>query len=157
MSSKIWTPEQGAFSPLARPDGLNPFGGLNPNGLYVPMSEVEQEVLHRLIDTDDLEVVAHGWGTLHEPQVIAGDHRVGIRFALDFKGSGIARPLNYLDLELKTRSGISLFREKKALDQTVMVSHGMFIEWQWDIAIHSMDPKLVRMLKPGAKGLTSRR
>ena len=28
---------------------------------------------------------------------------------------------------------------------------------EWDIAIHSMDPRLVKLLKPGAFGLTSRR
>jgi hypothetical protein len=33
----------------------------------------------------------------------------------------------------------------------------MFLDMQWDIALHSMDPRLVKLLKPGAIGLTSRR
>lgn len=156
MSKHKYNLQLGAFNPNATPDGTNIFGGLNPNGLYVPLSEDEQEVLQRLIETDDLEVVAHGWGILHQPSVIAGDHRVGIMFRIDFQGSTLSRPLRYLDLELRTRAGMSIFREKKAIPP-IMVNGATSVEFKWDIALHSMDPLLVKALKPGTKGLTSRR
>jgi hypothetical protein len=125
--------------------------------MYVPMSEDEQEVIQRLIETDDLEVVAHEWGVLNEPNIIAGDHRIGIRFRLDFLGSPIIRHLHYLDLELRTRAGMTIFRETKAISPPILIDGSTFVDWQWDIALHSMSPELVRIIKPGAKGLTSRR
>ena len=32
----------------------------------------------------------------------------------------------------------------------------MFLDMVWDIALMAMDPKVVKALKPGARGLTSR-
>ena len=36
----------------------NIFGGGNPNSIYVPMSEVEQEAVSRLVESKDLRIVA---------------------------------------------------------------------------------------------------
>jgi len=66
----------------------------------------------------------------------------------------------FFDLELKTRGGISLVKERLPViygGKPVQVCAGIFLDMQWDIAMHSMDPRLVKMLKPGATGLTSRR
>ena len=60
-------------------------------------------------------------------------------------------------MELRTRAGMTLFREMKAITPPILIDGSTFVEWQWDIAIKSMDPELVKAIKPGALGLTSRR
>ena len=37
-----------------------------------------------------------------------------------------------------------------------MLGAGVFVPMAWDIAIHKMSPKLVKEIKPGAIGLTTR-
>jgi hypothetical protein len=138
----------------------NIFGGANPNGLYVPLTEDEQEALHRLVERDDIELVIHGWATLSRPQIRLGDKRLSCRFNLEFKASH-PRPVKYFDLELRTTGGISLYRQKKAISldgvNPIIVHAGMSLTLDWDISIHHVNPELVKMLKPGAIGLTSRR
>ena len=138
----------------------NPFGGANPHGLYVPMTEVEQEVLARLIAADDLEVVIHGWGVLDQPQLTFGDLRISIQFKLSFNAPAAPQPLHYLDLELRTRAGLTLFKERQPLmvnGQPIEVAAGVELTMAWDIALHHIDPAVVKAIKPGAVGLTSRR
>ena len=137
----------------------NPFGGKNPLGLYVPMSEDEQEVIARLVDNEDIILIIHGWSTLEKPQIIYGDLRLCVKFHLEF--SGAITPLNFLDLELRTRSsGICLFKQRLPAmqgGQSIMVGQGVGIDFAWDIAIDHMSPEIVKAIKPGALGLTSRR
>jgi len=143
-----------------RHGGKNVFGGSNRRGLYVPMSEDEQEVLHRLVEAEDIQLIIHGWGTLDKPRFLIGDHRVGVNFRLTFNRPAVPMPVWFFDLELKTRTGISLVKERLPAvynGQPVQVAAGTFLDMQWDIALHSMDPQLVKLLKPGATGLTSRR
>lgn len=135
----------------------NPFGGKNPHGLYVPMSEDEQEVLQRLIETKDLILVIHGWAILENPNILAGDLRIGIKFRLDFNRPTFPVPLHFLDLELKRANGQSIFRQKLPINPPVEIMAGVFLDFQWDIAIDHMDPAFVKSIKPGAHGLTSRR
>jgi len=135
----------------------NPFGGKNPHGLYVPMSEDEQEVIQRLIETKDLVLVIHGWAILENPNLLAGDLRVGIKFRLDFNRPSAPVPLHFLDLELRRANGQSIFRQKMPINPPVQVMAGVFLDFQWDIAIDHMDPAFVKSIKPGAHGLTSRR
>ncbi len=140
--------------------GSNVFGGNNRRGLYVPMSEDEQEVLHRLVEAEDIQLIIHGWGVLERPRFLIGDHRVGVQFKMSFNRPTVPTPVWFFDLELKTRTGISLCRERLPSiynGKPVNVCAGMFLDMQWDIAMHSMDPRLVKLLKPGAIGLTSRR
>lgn len=142
-------------------EGENAFGGKNPVGLYVPMSDDEQEVLHRLKESKDLELVVHGWGTIPNPVMVVGDHRVRIDFTMFFKGLLVSQPLHYLDLELKLGSGMSIYRNRLPIPQyggqPYMVTEGDELQFQWDIAISHMDPEFVRAIKPGATGLTSLR
>ena len=137
------------------------FGAKNPFGLYVPMTEDEQEVISRLVTSDDIELVVHGWGIVHQPRITFGDARVQVRFNILFSKPETIQPLHYLDLELRTRAGMPLFKQRYptlvAGTEPLMVGAGIFVEFAWDIAIHSMDPAVVRMVKPGATGLTSRR
>jgi hypothetical protein len=138
----------------------NPFGGANVNSLYVPLSETEQEVLSRLVEADDLEVVIHGWGILHRPQILFGDLRVSIMFRLDFNAPAVPQPVHYFDLELRTRAGMTLFKERQPTvygGKPLQVAAGVSVDLAWDIALHHIDPKIVKAIKPGAVGLTSRR
>lgn len=138
----------------------NAFGGANPHGLYVPLTETEQEVLSRLVEAEDLEVVIHGWGILHKPKIIFGDLRISIQFTLTFNAPAFPQPLHFLDLELRTRAGLTLFRERQPTvvnGRPLQVAAGMSVDLAWDIALHHIDPKVVKAIKPGAVGLTSRR
>ena len=141
-------------------DGKNIFGGLNPHGLYVPMSEDEQEVLARLVASKNLQLVIHGWGQVDAPLLTFGDKRVAIKIRLDCLSPAVPIPVHYLDMELKLRDGRSLFRQRMPATlggQPIQLVAGIFLDMVWDIAIDHMDPRLVKALKPGAMGLTSRR
>ena len=136
----------------------NPFGG-RKGSLYTPMSEDEQEVLERLVQARDLDVVIKGWGYIQGIQATVGDLRVSLPLMLSFGGQEIPVPVHYFELELRTGSGVLLFAERQSahyLGAPIMVGAGTTLQMVWDIAIKRMDPKLVKALKPGARGLTSR-
>lgn len=136
----------------------NPFGG-RKGSLYTPMSEDEQEVLERLVQSRDLDVIVKGWGFIQGVQATAGDLRISLPLVLDFDRPEVPVPVFYFDLELRTGSGILLFAERQSTmygDTPLMVGAGTTIQMVWEIAIKRMDPKLVKTLKPGATGLTSR-
>jgi len=137
----------------------NTFGGGNANSLYVPMSDVEQEVLARLVEGHDLHVVIVGWGVVHRPKITFGDLRVTVPIQITFDRPAIPILVNEFTLELRTGEGLLLFRETQSAmygGQPLAVGAGTALSMIWDIAIQSMDPKLVRAIKPGATGLTSR-
>lgn len=136
----------------------NIFGGGNPNSLYTPMTPDEQEVLQRLIDADDLEVHIKQWGIVNKFQSIKfGDARLQMIFLVSFKSPAVHIPVYYFDMELRTRSGRLLFRERSSLGpEPILVGAGVKLPLVWDIMIQMMDPKLVKDIKPGAKGLTTR-
>jgi len=137
----------------------NAFGGKNPNSLYVPMSEIEQELVNRLIEAGDLQVRVHGWGIVPNPTVKQGDHQVVVPLTLKFDRPEVPIPVRSFDLELLTGSGISLFRETQPCEyngQPLWVGSGTRIDMIWHIGIRAMDPKLVKALMPGVTGLTSR-
>ena len=139
----------------------NIFGGANVNGLYVPMTDVEQEALSRIREADDLEIVVHGWCTVDKITTIFGDHRVGLQFRVDFTKPAAPMAVFFLDLELRVRSShVTLFRQRYPTavgGQPLQACAGVFVDLQWDIAIDHMSPALVKALVPGAIGLTSRR
>lgn len=139
----------------------NIFGGANPNGLYVPMTEVEQETLFRLVEAKELVITVHGWTQLPNPPFTIGDKRVSVRFQLDFTQPELPVKVDHFDLELHTVSGISLFRQKLlayAFDGgPVWVGAGVSMVLDWSISVHHLDPNLVKMVNPHAVGLTSRR
>lgn len=140
--------------------GTNAFGGKNPHGLYVPITETEREVLSRLVEADDLEVVIHGWGVLQQPRITFGDLRIRIAFQVNFNAPTVPQPVYFFDLELRTRAGLSLFRERQPTvynGQPLQAAAGVYVDMVWDIALSHIDPKVVKQIKPGAIGLTSRR
>lgn len=137
----------------------NALGGLNSKSLYVPMSETEQEFISRLIETEDLMVRVHGWGVVPNPKAVLGDLQVVIPLTLKFDRPEVPIPVSSFDLELTTQAGVSLYREKQSCEyggQSVYVGAGTVIQMVWHIGIKVIDPKLVKALMPGAKGLTSR-
>jgi hypothetical protein len=139
--------------------GSNAFGGKNPNSAYVPMSETEQEALSRLVESGMLQVIVHGWGYFDSPKAIFGDGQLMIPLSMTFDRPETPMAVSYFDLELRTRTGITLFREQQSTEyagQPLMVSAGVGVDMVWHIGIKAMDPALVKSLVPGAKGLTSR-
>ena len=105
-------------------------------------------------------MVVVGWGFVDNPRIDdPGDARIAIRFRLNFDRPEVPMPVHFFDLELRTRSGMLLFRKKYPTvynGQPIQVAAGMFLDLVWDIAIRNLDPELVKMVKPGATGLTSR-
>ncbi len=137
----------------------NIFGGGNAKSLYTPMSEVEQEVVARLVEAGDLRVIIVGWGYVDRPRVTFGDMRVSVAFRVTFDRPEAPIPVHYLDLELRTGSGILLFRDRQPTTyggNPIQVAQGVFLDLAWDIAVRSIDPALVKAVLPGATGLTSR-
>jgi hypothetical protein len=140
--------------------GKNRFGGGAQNSLYVPMSDVEQEVLARLAESGDLRVHVLEWGVINKPVVTVGDLRLSMILPLCFTAPeppGI--PLYHLDLELRTGTGLLLHKARESVTyagQPVMAAAGVDMVFVWDIAVAAIDPAVVKAVKPGAVGLTSR-
>lgn len=137
---------------------MNIFGGKNPHGLYVPMSEDEQETLSRLIEGDYLEMgIENGPFKIVNTKFILGDLRLGIRFQLECPELIVNQVLSSLQLKLNIRNGKTLFSEEKEITPQVILQNGMILSFQWDIALHSISSDIVKEIKPGSIGLTSRR
>jgi hypothetical protein len=137
----------------------NMFGGGNAANLYTPMSEIEQEVIARLVAAGDLQVIIVGWGVVQKPRITFGDLRLSLAFRLTFDRPEVPVPLWYLDLELRTGAGMLLYKERQPTTyggKPVSAGAGVFFDLAWDIAIKSIDPAVVRAVVPGAIGLTSR-
>lgn len=135
----------------------NRFGGLNPKGLYMPMSDVEQETLMRLAERQAFRVHVVDWGWHNAPQVLVGDHRLSLQFTMTFNKPEIPQPCYYFDLQLYA-SGIKVFQERQALvygGRPQIIGAGLQLTLAWDIAIAHIDPKLVKAVV-GTTGLTSR-
>jgi len=136
----------------------NRFGGRKGSS-YTPMSEDEQEVLSRLVNSQDLRVVVKGYGEAQNLKVKFGDLRIALAFRLSFDKPAVPVPVHFIDLELQTGSGMKLFSERQPTvydGKPIQVADGVFFDMVWDIAILAMDPKVVKAIKPGATGLTSR-
>jgi hypothetical protein len=124
------------------------------------MSEDEQEVLERLVESNDLEIHIVNWGIVKEFKAVSfGDLRLQITFRIILTAPELHIPVNHFDLELRTRTGILLFKETKPLvgpGEAIMLGAGSDLTLEWIIAIRKMDPDFVKAMKPGAIGLTSR-
>ncbi len=137
----------------------NPFGGTGAGSTYTPMTDVEREAVSRLVEAGSLRVHVVGWGVVNNPRVIIGDLRIGLQFRMDFTAPEVPQPNHYFDLELRTDTGLLLYKERQPTifnNQPVQICAGMFLDLVWDIAVRHMDPKLVKALVPGATGFTSR-
>jgi len=137
----------------------NMFGGGNANSIYVPMTEIEQEAISRLVEAGDLRVHIVGWGVVNKPRVTFGDARLAVAFRAEFDRPEVPMAVPYLELELRTGSGLLLFKDRQATHyggNPIHIAAGVFFDMIWDIQIQHIDPKLVKALVPYATGLTSR-
>lgn len=137
----------------------NMFGGGNPRSLYVPMSEVEQEAIARLVESGYLRVNLVGWGYVDCPRVTFGDARIQIQFRVTFDRPEVPVSVPFFELELVTKDGRLLFRDRQSTAYggvPIQIAAGVYFDMVWDIMVRSIDPKLVKEIVPGATGLTSR-
>ena len=137
----------------------NEFGGKNSTGLYVPITEIEQEFISRLVDSKDMYLVIHEWGFVDQPTVTFGDKNLHVSFKMHFDRPENPIAVYFFDLELRTRKGHSLFRQKMNTEyggSPLLVMQGLELDMVWDIAIKNIDPKLIKELMPSVTGLTSR-
>lgn len=136
----------------------NEFGGKG-RGLYIPITEIEQEFISRLIDSKEMYLLIHDWGFVDQPTVTFGDKNLHVAFKMFFDRPANPMPVYFFDLELRTRKGQSLFRQKMNTEyggSPLMVMQGLELDMVWDIAIKNIDPKLIKQLMPSVTGLTSR-
>ena len=137
----------------------NPFGG-KAGSLYVPLTDIEREVLERMVSSSALQVSVVGWQDGIQPKIRFGDMRFEIKFRINFDKPVVPQPLYYLDLELKTQSGFLVYKDRQATmyqGKPIEVAAGMYLDLVWDIAIEKLQPELIKMFKPKSTGLTSRR
>ncbi len=140
-------------------DNGNILGGKGA-GLYVPLTEIEQEAIARLIERDDLQILIHGWGVVNKPKIAHGDLRLTVDFRVSFTKPAMPVPVWFFDLELQTRAGAQLYKERMPVvygSKPLTAQAGLFYDLRWHIALKSIDPKLVKAILPGVTGLTSRR
>lgn len=140
--------------------GKNEFGGGNKNSLYIPISEIEQEFISRLVEMGEIIVLLHGWGAV-QPTVTFGDKvlHAHISFTFDKAPPAPGVAVSFFDMELTTQAGHSLFRQTMPTTyggQPIMISNEITLDMVWDISIKNIDPNLIKALMPSVSGLTSR-
>lgn len=159
-------------NPLKNTD-RNPFGGKNPHGMYVPLTDTELEVLERLALAGDFKVVIKDWGYVENfslgkfnpetwtgaPIVQFGDKNIHFFFTMNFSAPVVPQPNYYFDMEVWAK-GQKLFGPSRHATTVggnpIQIAAGMSLTMALDVAIHDIDPKIVKTIKPGAVGLTSR-
>lgn len=137
----------------------NPFGGGNKHSLYVPMSEIEQEALARIIQSGDCWVKIVDWGTIRDPPMAFGDARVQIPLRITFNRPEVPQPNYGFNLELWWGATL-LFQEWQHTtidNKPIMIAAGSYLDFIWDIQVARIDPKIVKQALPEVIGLTSRR
>ena len=138
----------------------NEFGGGSSISSYIPISEIEQEFISRLVESGEIMVVLHGWGAT-QPRVTFGDKNLHahIKFMFDKAPPPPGIQVPFFDMELKTQSGISLYRQKMPTsydNNPILISNGVDLEMVWDISLRFIDPKLIKLLMPSVTGFTTR-
>lgn len=163
-------------------DKRNPFGGKNPHGMYVPMTDEEIEVLYRIAEAGEFKVVIKGegqngesveWGYVtgfkvgHYPGpdqyfgqsiVTIGDKRISFIFRMNFTAPALPQPNWFFDMEVHAMGHV-FFRQRFPTQNggnPIQVVAGMFHDFALDVAIDQIDPKIVKEIKPKAVGLTTR-
>jgi len=130
--------------------------------LYVPITEDEQEVLQRIVDSQTLRITVYPWKIMVIPTWVGvGDKRLALKFEIPFTEVTKPTVVRSMDLELTAYTGVKLIRKPYPTflsDGTpLVVDSDLILSLQWDVAIDHLDPALVKMVKPGTLGLTSRR
>ena len=151
----------------------NPFGGKNPHGMYVPLTDTELEVLERLADAQEFKVVVKDWGFITgfqrgryneqwhmnpTPLVVFGDKRISFYFRMNFNAPIVPQPNWYFDMEVWAL-GHRLFSQRLPTEHAgkpIQVAAGMFLDMALDVALDRIDPKIVKEVMPKAWGLTTK-
>lgn len=160
----------------------NPFGGKNPHGMYVPMSEDEIEVLYRIAEAGEFKVVIKGegqhgesveWGYVTgfkvgkypgpenyfgQSIVTIGDKRITFIFRMNFTAPALPQPNWFFDMEVWAL-GHKFFAQRFPTangGNPIQVCAGMYHDFALDVAVDQIDPKIVKEIKPKAIGLTTR-
>jgi hypothetical protein len=161
----------------------NPFGGKNPHGMYVPLTDDELEVLERLALAGEFKIVVKDWGHVTgfalgrynphtyngQPLVIFGDKRISFYFRMDFTAPAVPQPCWYFDMEVWAL-GVRLFPGRQQDErepypgrlptetngQPIQIAAGIFLDFALDVALDRIDPAVVKAVKPKAIGLTTR-
>lgn len=138
---------------------VNIFGGKNAKSVYAPMSETEQELISRLVAARELNVLILDWGHMIGPPCVFGDSILSVLVSMNLTAPEVPIPVSFLDLELRTQSGVFLFRDRQPTifnGAPLLLGAGVDFQFSWDIAIRRIDPQTLKALMPGALGLTSR-
>jgi len=141
--------------------------------MYVPLTDTELEVLERLALESAFKVVIKDWGFVENfrlskydantwdgsPIVQFGDKRISFYFTMNFSAPVIPQPNWFFDMEVWAK-GRKLFGPTRypTTDngQPIQIAAGMQLGLALDLALDQIDPKIVKDIKPGAVGLTSR-
>ena len=151
----------------------NPFGGKNPHGMYVPMTEDEIEVLYRIAEAGEFKLVVKDWGHITgfkvgrypgaglyqgQPLVTIGDKRVSFTFRMSYTAPAIPQPNWYFDVEVWAM-GHKMFEQRmptESYGQPIQIVANSFNDFALDVAIDQIDPAIVKEVKPKTLGLTTR-
>lgn len=143
----------------------NKFGGI-ATSLYTPMSEDEQEAVNRIIESGEvvLRIKAMGKDQIIQlddivnPPMRHGDARVQVDIDLLLNYPVIHVPVYSMELSLLYKDR-TLFKESQSVvydGQPIMFGRGGQIVMKWDIQVQKISPELVKLVKKGAFGLTTR-
>lgn len=152
----------------------NPFGGKNPHGMYVPLTDIELEALARLADAGEFKVVVKNWGELvgfrrgryvpelwHAnpvPMVVFGDKRLSFYFRMSLNAPAVPQPNWYFDMEVWAL-GHKLFSQRMPTEHAgnpIQVAAGVDLDLALDIALDKIDSQIIKQIMPKTIGLTSR-
>lgn len=137
-------------------DDQNPFGGGNPNGLYVPLTDDERDAIGRAAERG-VVVKVRGLGVFPSTSVVVGDARVSVGFTVKVDAPTTLAEFSH---SVETDDGIVLATETiPCLQQgkPMILLPGEEVEMELHLSLTHLDPKLLRALRPKATGLTSRR
>ena len=150
----------------------NPFGGKNKHGMYVPITDDEMEVLARIASAGEFKLIIKEWGHINgftlekfnaqtwkgNPIVTFGDKRISFYFVMNFNAPAIPQPNWYFDCEVWALG--RLMTKHRLPTETngkpVQIVAGQMMALALDIAIDTISPEFVKMVKPKAIGLTTR-
>jgi hypothetical protein len=152
----------------------NPFGGKNPHGMYVPLTDTELEALARLAEAGEFKVVVKNWGEIigfrrgryvpeiwHAnpiPLVVFGDKRISFYFRMSLNAPAVPQPNWYFDMEVWAL-GHKLFSQRMPTEHAgkpIQVAAGVDLDLALDLALDKIDPAIVKQIMPKAIGLTTR-
>jgi hypothetical protein len=150
----------------------NAFGGKNPHGMYVPMTDDELEVLGRVAEAKEFKLVIKDWGHITgftldrfvaekwkgNPIVTFGDKRISFYFVMNFSAPAVPQPNWYFDCEIWAYDRL-MFKHRMPTEtagKPVQIVAGQMMALALDIAIDKINPEFVKMIKPKTIGLTTR-